>query len=119
MILMIKLHREILLYLNLLTEKQNEVVIDENAETIWATELEIAGIFNKNRTLINKHIRNIYKEGELVEYSTSAKNALVQKERGRDVQREVTYYNLDVIISVGYRVKSKIATEFRNGLQVN
>jgi len=77
-------------------ETEYEVVVDENAETIWASELEIAGIFGKNRTLINKHIRNIYKEGELVEYSTSAKNALVQKERDREVQREVTYYNLDV-----------------------
>lgn len=90
-----------------------EVVLDEGKQTFWATELQIATLFNKNRTLINKHIKNIFAEGELDEFSTSAKIALVRKEGERSVEREVAHYNLDVIISVGYRVKSKIATEFR------
>lgn len=90
-----------------------EVVLDEGKETFWATELQIAALFDKNRTLINKHIKNIFEEGELDEFSTSAKIALVRKEGKRFVEREVAHYNLDVIISVGYRVKSKIATEFR------
>ncbi|MDP5092927.1 MAG: virulence RhuM family protein [Polaribacter sp.] len=90
-----------------------EVVLDESKQTFWATELQIAALFDKNRTLINKHIKNIFAEGELNEFSTSAKIALVRKEGERSVEREVAHYNLDVIISVGYRVKSKIATEFR------
>lgn len=90
-----------------------EVILDEGKQTFWATELQIATLFNKNRTLINKHIKNAFVEGELDEFSTSAKIALVRKEGKRDVEREVIHYNLDVIISVGYRVKSKIATEFR------
>ena len=90
-----------------------EVVLDESKQTFWATELQIAALFDKNRTLINKHIKNIFTEGELNEFSTSAKIALVRKEGERSVEREVAHYNLDVIISVGYRVKSKIATEFR------
>lgn len=90
-----------------------EVILDNRKQTFWATELQIASLFNKNRTLINKHIRNIFSEAELNEKATSAKIALVRKEGNREVEREVTHYNLDVIISVGYRVKSKIATEFR------
>lgn len=94
-------------------ETEYEVIIDENAETIWATEVQIAQLFNRDRTVINKHIKNIFNEGELTEDSTSAKIALVRKEGDREISREVQHYNLDVIISVGYRVKSNLATEFR------
>jgi prophage maintenance system killer protein len=90
-----------------------QVILDENQETLWATELQIADIFGRDRTVINRHIRNSYKDRELDEVSTSAKIAQVRIEGGREIEREVTHYNLDVIISVGYRVKSPLATEFR------
>ncbi|WP_250434217.1 virulence protein RhuM/Fic/DOC family protein [Hanstruepera flava] len=90
-----------------------QVILDENQETLWATEIQIAEIFGRDRTVINRHIKNSYKEGELDENSTSAKIAQVRKEGDREIEREVKHYNLDVIISVGYRVKSPLATEFR------
>ena len=62
---------------------------------------------------VNEHIRNVYKKGELIEKSTIRKSLTVQKEGKREVTREITFYNLDVIISVGYRVKSKRGTQFR------
>ena len=73
----------------------------------------MAGLFGVDRSVITKHIKNIYEEQELDEFSTSAKIAQVQREGTREVQREVKYYNLDVIIAVGYRVNSKKATQFR------
>lgn len=90
-----------------------EVQLDSNNETIWATELEIASIFDRNRTVINRHIRNSFEEGELDKKRTSAKFARVGVEGTRKIERAVMHYNLDVIISVGYRVKSPLATEFR------
>ena len=90
-----------------------QVILDKDADTLWATELQIADIFGRDRTVINRHINNVYKERELYEVATSAKIAQVRLEGGREVQREVVHYNLDVIISVGYRVKSPLATEFR------
>ncbi|MCT4666035.1 MAG: type II toxin-antitoxin system death-on-curing family toxin [Flavobacteriales bacterium] len=90
-----------------------QVILDKGADTLWATELQIADIFGRDRTVINRHIKNAFKEGELDEAATSAKTAQVRLEGSREVQREVVHYNLDVIISVGYRVKSPLATEFR------
>lgn len=89
-------------------ETEYQVVLDKNAETLWATELQIAEIFGRDRTVINRHIKNSFKEGELDEVSTSAKIAQVRTEGGRKIQREVVHYNLDVIITVGYRVKSPL-----------
>ncbi|PKG42718.1 hypothetical protein [Psychroflexus sp. MES1-P1E] len=74
-----------------------QVILDENQETLWATELQIADIFGRDRTVINRHIRNSYKDRELDEGSTSAKIAQVRIEGGREIEREVTHYNLDVI----------------------
>ena len=90
-----------------------QVILDKDADTLWATELQIAEIFGRDRTVINRHIKNAFKEGELDETATSAKIAQVRLEGGREIKREVVHYNLDVIISVGYRVKSTLATEFR------
>ena len=87
--------------------------VDANKETIWATRSQIADLFGVDKTVISRHIGNIYKAGELDENSTSAKNALVHSEGDRKVTREVKLYNLDAIISVGYRVNSKKATDFR------
>ena len=90
-----------------------QVILDKGADTIWASGLQIADIFGRDRTVINRHIRNAYKDGELSEEATSAKIAQVRIEGGREIERKVLHYNLDVIISVGYRVKSSLATEFR------
>ena len=108
--------------------------VDTEEETIWATQAQMASLFEVDRTVISRHIRNIYADGELSENpvvsssrqskSTSAKNARVQSstskeilqvqnEGGRSIQRKVKVYNLDMIISVGYRVNSKKATNFR------
>jgi len=82
-------------------------------ETVWLTQNQMAELFDKNRRTITEHIRNIYKEQELQKNSTSRKFQLVQNESGRNITRNVEHYNLDVIISVGYRVKSKRGTQFR------
>jgi len=80
-------------------------------ETVWLSQQQMAELFDKDRTVIGRHIRNIYKEGELVQDITCAKFAHMGKEG--DQPYEYTAYNLDVIISVGYRVKSKRGTLFR------
>ncbi|MBE6154552.1 MAG: Fic/DOC family protein [Firmicutes bacterium] len=95
----------------------NEIIIFENQEiklevnlkeeTVWLTQAQIALLFDKNRTVISKHIRNIFYEGELEEKSN------VQKMHITNSDKPITIYNLDVIISVGYRVKSKRGIEFR------
>jgi death-on-curing family protein len=82
-------------------------------ETVWLTQKQMALLFDKDVRTINEHIKNIYKEKELDETSTIRKFRIVQKEGKREVKREVDFYNLDVIISVGYRVNSKRGTQFR------
>lgn len=90
---------------------QLEVRIDAN--TVWLTQAQMALLFNVDRTVIVKHIGNIYKTFELDEISTCVKFAQVRSEGKRSVIREQKYYNLDMIISVGYRVNSINATKFR------
>lgn len=82
-------------------------------ETVWLTQSQMAELFGVDRTSIVRHIRNIYKSEELEESLTCAKNAQVRIEGQRQIVREIPYYNLDMIISVGYRVNSKNATSFR------
>jgi hypothetical protein len=82
-------------------------------ETVWTTQKGLAKLFGVDRTVITKHLSNIYENLELQEDATSAKIAQVQTEGGRSVKRNVSYYNLDAIISVGYRVNSYEATQFR------
>ena len=82
-------------------------------DTIWLTMQQLAIVFGVDRSVIGKHIRNVYKTGELDKEATWAKIAQVQVEGGRQVKRTLEYYNLDVVISVGYRVNSKRATQFR------
>lgn len=82
-------------------------------ETVWLTQQQMAELFGSSRTNIVEHIRHIYEEGELDEASTCRKFRQVRNEGGRQVSREIPHYNLDMIISLGYRVKSKIATHFR------
>jgi hypothetical protein len=82
-------------------------------ETIWLTQQKIADVFGVDRTVVTKHLKNIYQEAELHKEATSAKFAQVQIEGEREVKRNIEYYNLDAIISVGYRVNSNKATQFR------
>ena len=82
-------------------------------DTVWLTQRQMAELFGVDRTSIVRHIRNIYKSEELDQNSTCAKNAQVRTEGHRSILREIPYYNLDMIISVGYRVNSKNATSFR------
>ena len=82
-------------------------------ETLWLDQYQIADLFQVDRTSIVRHIRNIYKSEELPKTSTCAKITQVQKEGKRQVKRLISIYNLDLIISVGYRVNSKRGTQFR------
>ena len=82
-------------------------------ETVWLSLDQIAELFQRDKSTISRHIKNVFEEGELLRAATVAKNATVQREGEREVSREIEYYNLDVIISVGYRVKSLRGTQFR------
>lgn len=94
---------------------KGEVVfnVDADNETIWATQEQIAQLFDVTIPNINMHLKRIYAENELEENRTIKKNLIVRTEGKRQVRREVNFYNLDAIISVGYRVNSKKATDFR------
>ncbi len=82
-------------------------------ESLWLTQPLMAELFQTTQQNISQHILNIYEEGELAQDATHKKFLSVRQEGSRQVQRELEYYNLDMIISVGYRVKSLIATRFR------
>lgn len=82
-------------------------------DTVWLDQYQMAELFDTDRTSIVRHVNNIYKTDELEQESTCAKIAQVQKEGNRTVKRQIQYYNLDMIISVGYRVNSKRGIEFR------
>ena len=82
-------------------------------ESIWLTQLKIAELFGVQKAAISKHLKNIYSTGELSREATVSKMETVQNEGGRTVVREQEFYNLDVIIAVGYRVNSVMATQFR------
>lgn len=86
---------------------------DFTHETIWATQVQIADAFSADVRTINEHVTNIYQTKELVKSATLRKFRIVKKEGDREVIREVNHYNLDLILSVGYRVNSKQATRFR------
>ena len=90
-----------------------DVRVSASENTVWLTLDQIASLFEKDKSTVSRHIKNIFSEGELGYGATVAKNATVQKEGTRVVQRFIEYYNLDVIISVGYRVKSKRGVAFR------
>lgn len=94
-------------------ELELDVEVSPNEDTVWLTKEQMSLLFDRDRTVISKHINNIYKEGELDEQSTCAKNAQVQLEGKRTIVRTHKFYNLDVIISVGYRVKSNRGIVFR------
>ena len=94
-------------------EFEIDVRTDRDNDTVWLTQDEMALLFDVDRTRIVRHISNIYSDGELDLFSTCAENAQVQIEGARKVKRRIKIYNLDMIISVGYRVKSKRGIIFR------
>ncbi len=90
-----------------------EIRVQFEKDTVWLTQKQIAMVFGTEVPAINKHIKNLIKEGELIEQATVSKMEIVQEEGKRRVNRSVDIYNLDMIISVGYRVNSGRATQFR------
>lgn len=102
---------EIILYQREDGAVQIDVRVED--ETVWLTQQQIAELFDTTKQNVNLHIQNIFNEGELLPEATVKKSLTVQKEGAREVRRQLAYYNLDIIISVGYRIKSIIATHFR------
>ena len=105
--------QEIVVFNSSQSDNEFQIILDGDNETVWITEKQIVELFGKARRTIGEHINNLYEEGELDKSSTWREFRQVQKEGQREVTRNVPQYNLDVIISVGYRVKSKTGIEFR------
>jgi len=101
---------EIILYHS---EDSTKIEVRVEDETVWLTQTQMADLFKTDRSSITKHLRNIYNTKELDELSTCAKIAQVQIEGLRKVTRQIVYYNLDMIISLGYRINSHRGTQFR------
>lgn len=100
----------------LIYETEDSAVVSEVLvmnETLWMTQKQMANLFDADLSVISRHLKNIFDEGELIEEATLAKIARVQNEGDREVSRQVSYYNLDAIIALGYRINSKKATQFR------
>jgi death-on-curing family protein len=101
--------------IEIFTTKNNQaqVKVKFDGDTVWLSLNQMAELFEKDKSVISRHLNNIYREAELEREATVAKNATVQTEGKREIAREIEYYNLDAILSVGYRVNSKQGTEFR------
>ena len=102
---------EILLYQDENGSTQIEVRLEN--ENVWLTQAQLVTLYQSSKANVSEHIKHIFEEGELEEKTTVRKFRTVQKEGSREVTREVVHYNLDLIISLGYRIKSHIATKFR------
>jgi prophage maintenance system killer protein len=102
---------EIILYTS--ADNQTEIEVQFEKETVWLSLNQLAQLFGRDKSVISRHLKNIYNSQELDFEATVAKNATVQNEAKREVKRTIEYYNLDAIISVGYRVNSKQGTQFR------
>jgi len=92
---------------------QTEIAVKFDKETIWLNQRQMAALFDTSVPNINMHIKNVFDEGELLERATIQEFLIVRDEGQREVKRNQKFYNLDVIISVGYRIKSQVATRFR------
>ena len=92
---------------------QTRLEVAFRGETCWLSLNQLSELFQRDKSVISRHIKNIFDEGELVHEATVAKFATVQIEGAKTVQRQIEFFNLDVIISVGYRVKSHRGTQFR------
>ena len=102
---------EMLLYQDENGSTQIEVRLEN--ENVWLTQAQLVTLYQSSKANVSEHIKHIFEEGELEEMATVRKFRTVQKEGSREVTREVVHYNLDLIISLGYRIKSHIATKFR------
>ena len=102
---------ELLLYQDENGSTQIEVRLEN--ENVWLTQAQLVTLYQSSKANVSEHIKHIFEEGELEEMATVRKFRTVQKEGSREVTREVVHYNLDLIISLGYRIKSHIATKFR------
>jgi hypothetical protein len=105
------MNSEIIIYQNQEGNIHIDVRLEE--ETVWLTQAQLCELFQKSKATISEHIKNVFEEGELDAVATVRNFRTVQIEGGRSVEREIDHYNLDVIISVGYRVKSRQGTQFR------
>lgn len=102
-------------------DKKSEIIIYQtddgltrlDGDNVWLTQAQLVELFQSSKANVSEHIKNIYEEDELEEFWTVREFRTVQKEGKREVTRLVKYYNLDLIISLGYRIKSKVATHFR------
>lgn len=103
--------KEVVIFKN--GELELEVTVSENRENVWLSQDQMATLFDVDRSRVTRHIKNIYDDNELDENSTCAENALVQTEGKRKVKRTIKIYNLDMILAVGYRVKSPNGIIFR------
>ena len=92
---------------------ETEISVKLEDDTVWLSLNQISDLFQRDKSVISRHIGNVFKEEELAREATVAKYATVQIEGGREVERAIEYFNLDVIISVGYRIKSQRGTQFR------
>ena len=104
-------HGEIIIYQT--EDGLTKIDVNMQDETVWLSLEQMAELFQRDKSTISRHIKNIFDDGELPRESTVAKFATVQYEGDRQVERAIEYYNLDVIISVGYRVKSQRGVQFR------
>lgn len=93
--------------------KQGKLEVKVETDTVWLTLMQMAQLFGRDKSVISRHIAGVYDDKELMRKGTVAKYATVQSEGGRNTKRNLEYYNLDVVISVGYRVKSKQGVQFR------
>lgn len=105
--------KEIQFVLYNLPDNSGKVQAYVEDETLWLTQKAMAQLFDVSVSAVNQHLKNIYESGELTADATIKKNLIVQQEGNRQVKREQTFYSLDAIISVGYRVNSRRATLFR------
>ncbi|NLB82388.1 MAG: hypothetical protein GX800_12440 [Clostridiaceae bacterium] len=92
---------------------QPKIEVRIESETAWLTQAQMVELFKSGKSNVSEHIKNIFAEGELSSQSTVRNFRTVQTEGNRKVSREIEHYNLDMIISLGYRIKSSIATQFR------
>lgn len=105
------MNSEIIIYQN--PEGNIKIDVRLEDETVWLTQAQLCELFQKSKATISEHIKNVFEEGELDASATVRKFRTVQMEGNRNVEREIDHYNLDVIISVGYRVKSPQGMQFR------
>jgi len=94
-------------------DNQTQIDVKFEGETVWLTQAQLVELYQTSKANVSEHIKHIFEENELVPESTVRKFRTVQIEGNRNVEREMEYYNLDMIISLGYRIKSGVATQFR------